>query len=392
MTKEEFIEKANIVHGDKYDYSKVDYKNNKTPVTVICKICGTEFNPRPDNFLHGTGCPKCGHNEAKKSVSDTRESFIEKAVKKHGDKYDYSLVEYKGSQTNVKIKCNKCGAIFEQTPAMHIAGNGCSVCNPPHKKLTHKEFVERLSKTHPNLEVLSEYQGKDKKITVRCKIHDYTYDTTPHRLVQGMNCKYCYNDRRGKTIKNDIELIKESIKRVHGDKYQYPYLDSEYKTNKSKLTIICPIHGEFKQSYNKHISRQQGCPYCDESHNERLIAQLLDNNDIEYIREHSFQWLGRQALDFYLPKYNTAIEIQGEFHFENIRLNGKLIDHTKQMERDIKKYNLCQENGIKIIYLIPTHLMKYSDISDMYTAENVIEITDDLTIDRIIVPNFNENH
>lgn len=375
MTLEKFIEKAIAKHGDKYDYSLVDYKNNKTPITVKCKDCGTIFYPRPDNFLHGTGCPTCGRERAKKSVSDTRETFIEKAIAKHGDKYDYSLVDYVKSTVKVKIKCNKCGAIFEQTPVMHLSGNGCSVCNPPHKRLTHEEFVERLSKTHPNLEVLSQYNGKDRKITVRCKIHDYTYETTPHRLVQGMNCKYCYNDRRGNSLRNDINELRNRINVIYNGKYMLPKLEDEYKNNKSVITVICPIHGEFKSTANKML-RGHSCPYCDESHNERMLAQLLDKNNIEYIREHTFPWLGRQTLDFYLPKHNVAIEIQGEFHFENIRLNNKVVNHIKQLNRDVKKFNLCKENGIRVIYLIPTHLMKYSDINEIYSSDNVIEITE----------------
>lgn len=219
MTKEEFIEKAVKKHGDKYDYSLVEYVNNKTPIIVICKTCGTKFTPRPDNFLNKTGCPKCGRIKASKSISLTTEEFIEKAIKKHGDKYDYSLVEYINNRTPVKIICNKCSGIFEQLPYNHLSGNGCSICNPPHKRLKHDEFVLRLSKTHPNLEVLSEYKSKDEKIKVRCKIHDYTYETTPHRLTSGANCLMCYNERRGSTLLFNINDVKQKIFEIHGNKY-----------------------------------------------------------------------------------------------------------------------------------------------------------------------------
>ena len=376
MTKEEFIKKAIEKHGDVYDYSLVEYKNNKTPVTIMCKKCGTVFNPRPDNFLHGTGCPKCGREKANKCISDTKEDFIRKAIEKHGNKYDYSLVEYIKSNIKVKIKCNKCGGVFEQTPAMHLSGNGCSICNPPHKRLTHEEFIERLSKTHPNLEVLSEYNGKDRKITVRCKIHNHTYETTPHRLVQGMNCKYCYDDRRGETIKNSIDKIKNEIYKVHGDKYQYPYLENEYVTSKSKITIICPIHGEFKQSYNKHVNREQGCPICSESHYENYISKLLNNEAIKFEREKTFNWLGLQSLDFYLPVYNIGIEVQGEFHFKSFIIKNTLIDYRKQVRRDEKKKRLCDEHGVKLIYIIPSKLMKKLHVSEIYNKNDIIEIND----------------
>lgn len=375
MTKEEFIEKAKLVHGDMYDYSLVEYKNNKTPVTIICKKCGTVFKPRPLNHTHGSGCPKCGREKANKCISDTKEDFIRKAIEKHGSKYDYSLVEYTKSNVKVKIKCNKCGGVFEQTPAMHLSGNGCSICNPPHKKLTHEEFVERLSKTHPNLEVLSEYKGKDRKITVRCKIHNHTYETTPHRLVQGMNCKYCYDDRRGDSLRNNIDELIEKLNTIHLNKYQFPNIYNEYRNNKSNITVICPIHGVFTSTANKML-KGCGCPYCDESHNERFINNLLTETKVGFEREKKFDWLGLQSLDFYLPEYNIGIEIQGEFHFKSITIKGKVVDYRKQLRRDEKKKRLCDEHGVKLIYIIPSKLMKKLHVSEIYNKNNIIEIND----------------
>jgi len=374
MTKEEFIEKANAVHGDTYDYSLVEYKNNKTKVAIKCKECGTIFYQKPNNHLQGSGCPNCARKKRSERLSDTREDFIRKAIEKHGDKYDYSLVEYVSSREKVKIRCKKCGSIFEQAPAMHLTGNGCSVCNPPHQKLTHEEFVERLAQTHPNLEVLSEYQGKDRKITVRCKIHDYTYQTTPHRLVQGANCKYCYYEREKKNKTNKLDKVLSEIKRIHGDKYEYPNIESEYVTSKSKLTIICPIHGEFHQSYNKHVSHHHGCPLCDESYYEKQTAQTLDDLNIKYEREKQFNWLGLQTLDFYLPEHKMALEIQGEFHFQSFTIKNTVVNHMNQVRRDERKHKLCEENGVKLIYIIPHKLMKMSKVSDIYSKSSVVEI------------------
>lgn len=373
MTKEEFIEKANAVHGGTYDYSLVEYKNNKTKVAIKCKECGTVFYQKPNNHLQGSGCPICARKKRSERLSDTREDFIRKAIEKHGDKYDYSLVEYVSSREKVKIRCKKCGSIFEQAPAMHLAGNGCSVCNPPHKKLTHEEFVERLAKTHPNLEVFGEYQGKDRKITVRCKIHDYTYQTTPHRLVQGANCKYCYNDRRGVTLRADINDTALKLKKVHGDRYEYPNIAREYKNNKSNLTVICPNHGIFISTANK-LLKGCGCPYCDESHNEKSLARTLTGLGVKYEREKQFNWLGLQTLDFYLPDYNLALEIQGEFHFKSVTIKNTVVNHIDQVRRDERKHKLCEENGVKLIYIIPHKLMKMSKVSDIYDKSGVVEI------------------
>ena len=121
MTKKQFVEKAKLVHGDDYDYSLVKYINTKTKVKIKCNNCGNIFEQIPDvhtNSRHG--CTFCSPT----SKLNT-EQFVEKAKIIHGDNYDYSLVEYKNSNTKVKIKCNTCKKIFEQRPHDHLKGCGC---------------------------------------------------------------------------------------------------------------------------------------------------------------------------------------------------------------------------------------------------------------------------
>ena len=96
LTTKEFIQKAKEVHGDKYDYSKVDYKNNKTKICIICPEHG-EFWQMPATHLKSYGCPKCSGKFLDK------EYFIEKANKVHNNKYNYSKVEYLGNKTKVEI-------------------------------------------------------------------------------------------------------------------------------------------------------------------------------------------------------------------------------------------------------------------------------------------------
>ena len=122
MTKETFIEKARKVHGDKYDYSKVEYVNNSTLITITCPIHG-DFVQTPHNHLMGQQCPKCSTN-----YQYTTEEFIVKAKEVHGDKYDYSKVEYKDTFTKVKIICPIHGE-FMQRPTLHLTGSGCQKCN-----------------------------------------------------------------------------------------------------------------------------------------------------------------------------------------------------------------------------------------------------------------------
>ncbi len=120
-TTEQFLEDAKQIHGDLYDYSQVEYTGNKNKVTIICYIHG-EFQQVPNNHSKGQGCPSCFGNAKK-----TTEQFLEDAKQIHGDRYDYSQVKYTGSKNKVKIICSKHGE-FEQSPDIHLRGSGCSSC------------------------------------------------------------------------------------------------------------------------------------------------------------------------------------------------------------------------------------------------------------------------
>jgi hypothetical protein len=122
LDKKSFIEKSRKIHGNKYDYSKVEYINSETNIKIICPEHG-EFKQTPANHtLRMNGCPSCSENK-----KYTTETFIEKSKSIHGDKYDYSEVNYKNSTTKVNIICQKHG-IFKQRPASHLIGYGCKKC------------------------------------------------------------------------------------------------------------------------------------------------------------------------------------------------------------------------------------------------------------------------
>ena len=126
LTTEELIKKAREVHGDKYDYSKVEYVNSTTKVCIICPKHG-EFWQIPKKHLSGQGCEKCFRESLAKRYSMGRDKFIEKATVVHNGFYDYSAVEYINSHTYVQIICPIHGA-FPQVPSSHLKGHGCPKC------------------------------------------------------------------------------------------------------------------------------------------------------------------------------------------------------------------------------------------------------------------------
>lgn len=139
MTKEEFIKRAKEIHGNKYDYSLVDYKGCNIEVQIICPIHDS-FPQKPNNHLQGQGCPYCAYKYVGECNKLIYEEFIEKARKIHNNKYDYSLVDYKGINDEVQIICPVHGK-FPQKPKHHLCGSGCSKCNSSKGEIAIRIFL-----------------------------------------------------------------------------------------------------------------------------------------------------------------------------------------------------------------------------------------------------------
>jgi len=273
---ENFIKKSKIKHGDKYDYSKVNYINNNSKVTIICPDHG-EFKQRPTNHLRGDGCPKCGGSE-----KSNTEKFIEKSKMIHGNKYDYSKVNYINRKTNVNIICPKHGE-FEQTPNVHLRGSNCPYCSGV-KVPTSEEFIINAIKIHGDKYDYSKvnYKGAKNKIIINCPEHgDFKINPTNH-IYNKQGCSKCVC--RNLTINEMIIKFNEKSKEQHGDRYDYSLV--EYKGNNIKIKIICPSHGIFEQTPYKH-SNGNGCPFCGgkiKSNNEDFIekSKTVHGNKFDY--------------------------------------------------------------------------------------------------------------
>jgi hypothetical protein len=130
LTTNEFIKKSKLIHGDKYDYSLVNYKNMYTKVDLICKMHGIFKSIPKEHIYKKCGCSLCNLGYLKNNnISNV--DFIEKAKLIHGDKYDYSKTEYKNSRSKVIITCKKHGN-FTQKPESHLRGRGCPNCKQSH--------------------------------------------------------------------------------------------------------------------------------------------------------------------------------------------------------------------------------------------------------------------
>ena len=150
LTVKRFIERAIEKHGNRYDYSNVEFVGVESKIKITCPEHG-EFIQRVMVHLKGFNCPSCGRESTAQKLNYSQDRFIKDSQVTHGNKYDYSQVEYINAQSKVKIICPEHG-VFEQRPANHIRGIGCSKCSDliagERRRLTTEEFIEEAKLIH----------------------------------------------------------------------------------------------------------------------------------------------------------------------------------------------------------------------------------------------------
>ena len=188
-----FIERSDNKYNYKYDYSKVNYINNKIKVTIICPLHG-EFDQSPNAHLRG-GCRKCGIIKRTNNRTKSKEEFINESIQKHNNKYDYSKVNYINISTSVTIICPIHGE-FSQIAKNHIKGKGCKPCGiikliKPIPK-SKEEFILRANKKYNNKYDYSNINYLDYnncKLIIKCPFHGKFKQTPKNHIKQG--CRKC---------------------------------------------------------------------------------------------------------------------------------------------------------------------------------------------------------
>lgn len=281
----------------------------------------------------------------------TTEEFIEKARKVHGDKYDYSKVEYIDSVTKVNIICPLHGE-FMQAPTEHLRGRECKECAKikgakAHTKNT-EQFVNQSIQIHGHKYDYSKvkYKNVETEVCIICPKHGEFWQI-PHNHLSGCGCKKCRTEKIIQSRLSNTEDFIVKANKIHNKRYDYSKVCYTY-SNK-KVCIICHLHGEFWQTPNTHL-RGNGCPFCNVSHLENSVKVLLESNNISFESQKRFEWLGLQALDFYIPSKNIAIECQGIQHFEVTKHFGGEKKFFETQNRDQNKLSLCQKHNIKLLY------------------------------------------
>ena len=266
--------------------------------------------------------------------------IIEEFKKIHNDTYDYSLVDFNGVDTKVKIICNKHG-IFEQTPYKHKKGQQCKKCAYENNGLKFRtnlnDFISKGNKIHGSKYDYTKavYKTNKDSLIIICPKHGEFKQTPNSHLKYG--CKECGYDLNRKST----EIFIGESKEINGDKYNYSKVD--YTNSNNSICLICPEHGEFKQTPKNHLSQEQGCPKCvlKISKLERELNDFIASLNIKYI-ESDRSIIKPYELDIYIPSKKIAIEFDGLYWHSEI---------YKNKNYHLNKTQLCEDLGIQLIHI-----------------------------------------
>ena len=199
ITQEEFIKQSNIIHNNKYDYSKTKVQGSHKYLTVICPK-HSEWTVLQTNHLSGYGCPVCGAETGADKLRFTQDEFLEKAREVHGGMYDYSKVVYIDSQTKVTVHCPEHGD-FRVTGNNHLRGKCCPKC----RNKSEGRIAEYLLKSNI---IYREYSIENKR---------YDFFLPDHNLLI---------ERDGEQHYRDVNLFSRGNKNYINEQQ----INDEYKT------------------------------------------------------------------------------------------------------------------------------------------------------------------
>jgi len=302
LTNEEFINKAIIKHKSIYRYDKCKYEKSSYAITIICKIHG-EFIQKANNHLNGAGCPKCGL--IKRPIKVTASTFIEKAKAVHGNRYDYSNLNFKNTRLKVVIKCPVHG-FFRQNIYSHLNGINCSKCSDlitaSKNRTTIEEFIRKSNLKHKNKYNYSnvEYEKLRDKVEIICPIHGKFLQKANDHL-KGTGCRTCSIDTTGWKFTNWKKA---------GDKSRYfesfkAYIIECYNTNERFYKI--------GKTYKKLADRFSGKQF---PYNYKVVK--IYEGTADYISRLEVKLKNENASN----RYNPSIKFGGSKECFTAIVNG----------------------------------------------------------------------
>jgi len=288
------------------------------------------------------------------------EEAIQKFKQQHGNKFDYSLVEYKSAKTKVSVICKTHGE-FLITPNNHISGYGCAKCSGKSFTAAEKleKFLQDAKAIHGTKYLYDKVNITSSKLCITCPTHGDFLQSKLNHITGKNGCPECAKRQRGLSKRLTVEDFVNKARKTHGDTYSYD--NAVYTGAHNKLLVTCKSHGDFLITPVNHWSNGVGCPNCfrtKSSLGERTIRNWLIANKILYECQKTFSdlyYLKKNAklkYDFFLPSLNMLIEYDGEYHYKAISYSSTIKPEEQlavTQARDKIKTEYAARNGICLL-------------------------------------------
>ena len=317
LTVQEFVTRANKVHAGRYEYSQWDYVNTALRIEIVCPEHGA-FLQTPETHLAGRGCQKCGVAKNTDARRSNTKDFITKARAAHGEKYDYSRVDYVNTALRIEIVCPDHGT-FLQAARGHLQGKGCQKCggakNTDARRSNTKDFITKARAAHGEKYDYSrvDYLNSKADVEINCPDHG-DFLQTPNNHLLGHGCPRCQAAQQADARRSNTKDFITKARAAHGEKYDYSRVD--YLNSKADVEINCPDHGTFLQAAGDHL-QGKGCPKC-VGRISKAGTAWLDSLGIEGLHREWHIPGTRYHADGYDPVSNTVYEFHGD-HFHGWR-------------------------------------------------------------------------
>lgn len=359
--KEEFLKRAKEIHGDKYDYSKVDYKTSREKVEIICPVHGSFWQTPYHHTYNKNKCPKC-YLDRRRTTGRIILAKPENVMKWMDiikiKRPNISLApgaKITGKEIQTKWMCSIHGEL--NTTLKNILRVGCKYCSRNSNELR-EIFINKAKKVQGDNVDYSKTDLSEFMPTFICKTHGIEYKQEKRNHIMYIGCPECIKNMHKKS---NEDFIKES-KLIHGDKYNYD--KTNYVNIHHKVTITCPIHGDFDVLAGEHLRKTRkptGCKYCDiRCLGEKRVLDVLNKNNIKFIYQYkrepyNFRW------DFVLPDIKLNIELDEKHHtyLNIISVNDK--------HKDI----IMKKDGYKVVRLPYTSIHKLIETINLIILQNI---------------------
>lgn len=304
-------------------------------------------------------------------VPKTNEKFQQEVYNLVGDEYTF-LENYKYAKTNIKVRHNKCGNVYEVTPNNFLRGKRCAKCH--HKKLQDERKMpyqvlrKNLYEKHNGkiVSLSSNYNNNRDKMMFQCLDCNFCWKAQIASVLHNTGCPNCSNQ-----IKKNIYYYKNIIYEKCGN--EYTLLSNEYINNRVGMKFIHnKCHTIFTSSISSFMgSRYGNCPHCSTvSNGENDILKILRNKSIDYIQQYhinSCRYVRPLPFDFAVfndyGKLIGLIEYDGIQHFKPIDYFGGESAYKEQQIKDNIKNDYCKNNNIKLLR-VPYTINKYDELQE----------------------------